>query len=60
MIDKELLTKTEGAISGTSMFIVEITISADNNIVVELDSDDSMDIDTCAEITRKIESVFDR
>ena len=61
MIDKELLTKTvEHAISGTSMFIVEITISADNNIVVELDSDESMDIDTCAEITRKIESVFDR
>lgn len=61
MIDKELLTKTvEDAISGTSMFMVEITISADNNIVVELDSDESMDIDTCAEITRKIESVFDR
>ena len=61
MIDKQLLTETvESAIQGTSMFIVDIKVSADNNIVVELDSDESMDVDTCAEITRIIEEKFDR
>ncbi|MGM9846454.1 MAG: ribosome assembly cofactor RimP [Muribaculaceae bacterium] len=61
MIDKELLTKTvEEAIKDTSIYIVDITISKDNSIIVELDSDDSMDIDMCTSISRKIESVFDR
>ena len=59
MIDKQLLTQTvEDAIKDTSIFIVDITISKDNSIVVELDSDDNMDIDMCTSISRKIESVF--
>lgn len=61
MIDKQLLTQTvEDAIKDTSIFIVDITISKDNSIVVELDSDDNMDIDMCTSISRKIESVFNR
>ena len=61
MIDKQLLTETvEGAIKDTPIFIVDIKVNAGNSIVVELDSPDGLDIDTCAEITRKIESVFDR
>ena len=61
MIDKQKLTETvEEAIKDTSIYIVDITISKDNSIVVELDSDDSMDIDMCTSISRKIESVFDR
>ena len=61
MIDKQKLTETvEAAIKDTSIYIVDITISKDNSIVVELDSDDSMDIDMCTSISRKIESVFDR
>lgn len=61
MIDKQKLTETvEEAIKGTSIFIVDIKISNDNSIIVELDSDDSMDIDMCTSISRKIESVFDR
>lgn len=61
MIDKQKLTETvEKAIKDTSIYIVDITISKDNSIVVELDSDDSMDIDMCTSISRKIESVFDR
>lgn len=61
MIDKELLNKTvEDAIAGTDMFIVDIKINAGNSIVVELDSETGIDIDTCADITRTIESVFDR
>lgn len=61
MIDSQLLRDTvEKAIEGTDMFIVDIRVSKDNNIVVELDSDTSIDIDACARVTRKIESVFDR
>jgi len=61
MIDKVRLTKVvEDAIKGTDMFLVDISISADNRIVVELDSETAMDIDTCAAVTRRIESEFDR
>lgn len=61
MIDKELLIKTvEEALEGTDMFIVDVTVSSANVINVEIDSDSSVDIDTCARITRLIESVFDR
>lgn len=61
MIDKQLLKQTvEEAIAGSDMFIVDIDVKADNNIVVELDSVSGVDIDSCVAITRRIESVFDR
>lgn len=61
MIDKARLTEVvEDAIKGTDMFLVDITVSADNRIVVELDSETGMDIDACAAVTRCIESEFDR
>ena len=61
MIDKQLLTQTiEQAIEGSSIFIVDIKINPGNAIVVEIDSPENIDIDTCASITRKIEAVFDR
>ena len=61
MIDKELLRQSvERAIEGTDIFIVDIRVSADNNIVVELDSPESLDIDTCAAVSRAIEKDFDR
>ena len=61
MIDKQLLQQTvEEAIAGSDMFIVDIDVKAGNNIVVELDSVSGIDIDSCAAITRRIESVFDR
>lgn len=61
MIDKDLLRQTvEEAIAGTDMFVVDIKVSGQNDITVELDSIGGMDIDTCAAITRKIEDTFDR
>ena len=61
MIDKQLLTQTiEQAIEGTPIFIVDIKINPGNAIIVEIDSPNSIDIDTCATITRKIEATFDR
>ena len=61
MIDKARLTEVvEDAIKGTDMFLVDINISADNRVVIELDSKDGMDIEACTAVTRKIEAEFDR
>lgn len=61
MIDKELLVRTvEEALAGSDMFVVDIAVAHGNMITVEIDSDSSVDIDTCARITRRIEEVFDR
>ena len=61
MIDKELLkASVEKAIEGTDLFIVDIKVSPQNEIVVELGSPGSIDIDTCAAVTRAIEKEFDR
>ena len=61
MIDKALLEQTVNeAMSGTDLFLVDITISSDNRIVVEVDSATGVDIDACAAINRAIEAKFDR
>ncbi len=61
MIDKDKLkTTVEDAIKGTGVFLVDIQIKPDNEIVVEVDSQDGVDIDTCADLTRRIEAAFDR
>lgn len=61
MIDKQLLTQTvEEALANTDAFLVDVRVSPANEIVVEIDSPTGVDIDSCAELTRKIESVFDR
>lgn len=61
MIDKDKLRQTiEKAIEGTDIFLVDLKVSPDNNIVVEIDSKNGLDIDTCADLTRKIEAEFDR
>lgn len=61
MIDKQKLYQTvEAAIANTDAFIVDITVSADNNIKVDLDSPTGVDLDACVDITRKIEAEFDR
>lgn len=61
MIDKtEVRAAVEQAIQGTDIFIVDIEISKSNTIVVELDSPGSLDIDTCAAVSRAVENDLDR
>ena len=61
MIDVQLLRDTvEESIANTDIFVVDIRVGAGNSIVVELDSDTYLDLDTCAAVTRRIEEVFDR
>ena len=61
MIDKNLVRESvEKAIANTDIFIVDITVTPQNSIVVELDSPGNLDIDTCAKVTRAIEHDIDR
>ena len=61
MIDRHLLNATVAdALAGTDLFIVSVDVRPGNEIIVEIDSPSGVDIDSCADITRKIEAVFDR
>ncbi|MCM1311072.1 MAG: ribosome assembly cofactor RimP [Bacteroides sp.] len=61
MIDKALVAETvEQALAGTDMFLVDVSVSKDNRVVVEVDSMNYMDVDACAELSRKIEAALDR
>lgn len=61
MIDLQSVKKivNEG-IQGTDLFVVDITVSPDNRIVVEVDNDEGVDIDRCTTLHRYIESRLDR
>ncbi|MDE5785817.1 MAG: ribosome assembly cofactor RimP, partial [Duncaniella sp.] len=61
MIDKQQVAAVvDKAIEGTDAFVVDITVSAQNDIVVELDSPTGVDLDFCAEVSDKINSALDR
>ena len=58
MIDKSALTAVlERGMEGTDLFLVDVRISKDNNIVVEIDSDTSVDIDECIRLNRLVASL---
>lgn len=61
MIDKQLISDAvTRAIAETDIFVVDIRVSVANDIVVEIDSPSPLDLDTCADISRKIEDSLDR
>ncbi|MTK52318.1 ribosome assembly cofactor RimP [Paludibacter sp.] len=61
MIQKEQIYQfVEAFIAGTENFIVDVKVNAENNIVVEIDSEKGIDIEYCAELSRFIESQLDR
>lgn len=61
MIDKSLLEATiNEALAMTDGFLVDLKVSPDNKIVVEIDSPTGVDIDACVALTRAIEERFDR
>lgn len=61
MIDKqEVAVLVEKAIENTDAYVVELSVSADNDIVVELDSPTGVDLDFCAEVSRHINEALDR
>ena len=61
MIDKqEIISIVENRLSGSPLFLVEVIVTPDNRIVVEVDSDDFVSIDDCVALSREIEGHFDR
>lgn len=60
MIDRTLVTELASkALEGTGMYLVEVSVSPENDIVVELDSDGDMDVDACAAVSRSIGEALD-
>lgn len=61
MIDKTELTRViEEAIAGTDLFVVNVSVSHDNVITVDLDSMSSVDIDQCVMVNDAVLAAFDR
>ena len=61
MIDKSaLIDVVNKALQDTDAFLVDVTISTDNRIVVEIDSSTSVAIDDCVRLNNIIEENFDR
>ena len=61
MISKQLVQQLiDEKITGTSTFLVSLTISASNQIHVLLDDDEGLSIDRCVELSRQIEHNMDR
>lgn len=61
VMDKTALTDfIERQLEGTDYFLVDVQISAANDIEVEIDSPQGVDIDHCVELSHSIEQEFDR
>ncbi len=61
MIENELIRQTvEEFLNGNGCFIVDINVGRDNSILVEIDSEEGVSIDYCAELARFIETKVDR
>ena len=61
MIDKQALSEVISANLGDDLFLIDVTVSRDNVIVVEIDAyERSVTIDDCVALTRAVEAEFDR
>ena len=61
MIDKiKLKDYVEGVLADTDCFLTDLSVSPDNNIVVEIDSPGVIDIDFCSALSRRIEEEIPR
>lgn len=61
MIDKELVKEwVNELLEGSDRFLVDVSIKNDDLILVFLDSDTSLNIEHCVEVSRMIESKLNR
>ena len=61
MLNKENIISTlESFLEERSQFVADLTIGGDNQINVVLDGDQRVTIDDCAEVTRYLETQYDR
>ena len=47
-------------LQGTDLFLVDLSVAADNSIEVEIDAPNGVNVDTCREVSRKLEERLDR
>ena len=61
MIDKNVVTQiVDEWLEGKDYFLVDVSVSPDNKIVVEIDHAEGVWIDDCVELSRYIESKLNR
>ena len=61
MIDKlTVLEIVHDALEGSDKFLINLKITTDNRIFVDIDGDNGVDIDDCIELSRAIEARLDR
>jgi ribosome maturation factor RimP len=61
MIDKEITRKlVEEKLAASANYLVDVQVSSDNLIVVEIDNDKSVSIDDCIDLSRYIEANLNR
>lgn len=61
MIDTNKIRQTaESKMVGTDLFVVDIKCSPSNEVELLIDSDSSVSIDSCIELSKEIEAQFDR
>lgn len=61
MIDKNVVTRiVDEWLEGKDYFLVDVTVSTDDKIVVEIDHAEGVWIDDCVELSRYIESKLNR
>ena len=61
MIDKNIISQlVEEKLASSDNFLVDVVIKPGNLIVIEIDNDEGVCIDDCAELSRYVESYLDR
>lgn len=61
MIDKKtLIDLAETYLQDTSNYLVDVLVSSDNTITIEIDNDEGVDINQCVALSRHLESKLDR
>jgi ribosome maturation factor RimP len=61
MISKNTIIQiVENYLTDTAYYLVDVKITPDNRISIEIDSFDGVSLEFCAELNRHIESQFDR
>jgi len=61
MIDKDIVSRlVEEKLASSDNYLVDVEISSDNRIVIEIDNDKSVCIDDCVELSRYLEEHLNR
>ena len=61
MIEKiKILEMVNAALEGTDKYLVNLKITPDNRIFVDIDGDEGVNIDDCIELSRTLERQLDR